>query len=67
MNYIEKKKAKIRANVSRELYEAIEIVGFNTTRRTLKMMVKALSMHPWLNTAEENARLEAAKLVLKNM
>ena len=28
-------------------------------------MVKALQMHPWLNTDEENERLQAAKLVLR--
>lgn len=27
-------------------------------------MVRALSLHPWLNTAEEDQRLEAAKIVL---
>ena len=27
----------------------------------LKNMVKALSMHPWLNTPEETKRLKAAK------
>ena len=28
----------------------------------LDNMIKALSMHPWLNTEKENVRLEAAKL-----
>ena len=27
-------------------------------------VVKALSLHPWLNTAEETKRLEAARTVL---
>ena len=31
----------------------------------LKVIVKALSMHPWLNTREETERLETAKKILK--
>tara|TARA_R110002020_G_scaffold31877_3_gene98798 strand:- start:2591 stop:2749 length:159 start_codon:yes stop_codon:yes gene_type:complete len=31
----------------------------------LRNMVKALSLHPWLNTASDNKRLVAAKLILK--
>ena len=31
----------------------------------LKQIVRALSLHPWLNTQEENARLERAKKLLK--
>ena len=31
----------------------------------LRNMVKALSMHKWLNTPEEDRRLEFAKLELK--
>ena len=30
-----------------------------------KAMVKALSFHRWCNTSEEELRLEAAKLVMK--
>tara|TARA_R110000751_G_C13675253_1_gene470723 strand:- start:32 stop:187 length:156 start_codon:yes stop_codon:yes gene_type:complete len=44
--------------------EAKKIVG-NQSKRTLKNMVMALSMHPWLNTPEENKRLVAGRLVLK--
>jgi len=32
----------------------------------LKQIVKALSLHPWLNSQEENARLERAKKLLKS-
>jgi len=32
----------------------------------LKQIVRALSLHPWLNTQEENARLERAKKLLKS-
>lgn len=32
----------------------------------LKQIVRALSLHPWLNTQEENARLERAKNLLKS-
>ena len=31
----------------------------------LKAMVKALSFHRWGNTSEEELRLEAAKIVMK--
>jgi len=31
----------------------------------LKNMIKALSFHPWLNTKEENARLQLARQELK--
>ena len=32
----------------------------------LKQIVRALSLHPWLNTQEENTRLERAKKLLKS-
>ncbi len=32
----------------------------------LKQIVRALNLHPWLNTQEENARLERAKKLLKS-
>tara|TARA_R100000773_G_C4219134_1_gene117665 strand:+ start:2488 stop:2637 length:150 start_codon:yes stop_codon:yes gene_type:complete len=32
----------------------------------LKQIVRALSLHPWLNSQEENARLERAKKLLKS-
>ncbi len=31
----------------------------------LRAIVKALSLHSWLNTSEENERLEACKQILK--
>mgnify|MGYP003150116238 CR=1 FL=1 len=46
--------------------EAKKIVG-NQSKRTLKNMVIALSMHPWLNTEQEKQRLLAAKIVLKGV
>lgn len=66
MIYVEELKAKLLAT-NPELYEAYKIVGFTSSKDSLKKMVKALSMCPWLNTAEEKARLNAAKLVLKNV
>jgi hypothetical protein len=45
------------------LDEAIRIVG-NQRMGTIKKMVRALSMHPWLNTPEEIKRLEAGQMVL---
>ena len=32
----------------------------------LKQIVRALSLHPWVNTPQENARLERAKKLLKS-
>ena len=49
-----------------ELLAAYSLVGYNNTKSNLRKMVKALSMHPWLNTAEDTARMDAAKYVLKN-
>jgi exoribonuclease R len=44
--------------------EAWSIVG-NQAKWEIKNMVKALSMLPWLNTPEDNRRLEAGKVCLK--
>lgn len=44
--------------------QAKKIIG-NQPKWAIKNMVKALSMHPWLNTPEENQRMQAAKIVLK--
>ena len=44
------------------------MADINLDRRAtweLKQIVRALSLHPWLNTPEENARLERAKKLLK--
>lgn len=47
-----------------ELQEAQKIVGrANACEPFLSNMIKALSMSPWLNNAEENERLAAAKIV----
>lgn len=43
-------------------------MSINLERRPrweLRMIVKALSLHPWLNTKEETARLGEAKRILK--
>ena len=47
------------------LIEAKKIVG-NQPTWALKNMVKALQMLPWRNTAEDEQRLLAAKIVLKD-
>jgi hypothetical protein len=53
---------------SMSLEDAKKIVGrTNSTEPFLSRMIKALSMHPWLNSDEENARLEAAKIVKASM
>ena len=44
--------------------EAWKIIG-NSSKGPIRNMVRALSMHSWLNTAEENLRLEAGKICLK--
>ena len=47
-----------------ELREAYRVVG-NQPRQALKNMVAALNMCPHLNTAEDEKRLAAARLILK--
>jgi hypothetical protein len=44
--------------------EALAIVG-NRATWELKAMRRALSIHSWLNTAEENKRLQACKILLR--
>ena len=44
--------------------KALEIVG-NRARWELLQMKKALSTFPFLNSEEENERLEAVKVLLK--
>lgn len=39
----------------------------NRAKWELQAMRKALSMHPWLNTVQENERLQAVRIVLKSM
>ena len=45
--------------------QARAIVG-NRAKWELQAMRKALSMHPWLNTAEENQRLQAVRVILSS-
>jgi hypothetical protein len=47
------------------LEKAKRIVG-NQATWALRNMVRALKMLPWLNTPEDEERLEAAKVVLKS-
>jgi hypothetical protein len=46
--------------------DALKIVG-NQPKWALRNMVKALSLMPWMNTAEDEQRKMAAKIVLKAM
>jgi len=48
-----------------KLAEAEKIVGRQPTW-ALRNMVLALKLHSWLNTQEENERLKAARMVLRN-
>jgi hypothetical protein len=45
--------------------QAVEILGINRRRNELASMVKALSFHPWANTAEDIERKDAATFVLR--
>ena len=45
--------------------QAKKILG-RQPRWAIKNMNRALSLHPWLNTAAENQRLEAAKVILSS-
>ena len=48
------------------LDRAISILGINRTRRNdLEPMVKALQLHSWLNTPQDEERLAAARFVLR--
>jgi hypothetical protein len=42
---------------------AFKAVGYGAHGVPFNHMIKALSMHPWLNTPEETERLEAAKWI----
>lgn len=49
-----------------DMPRAVEILGINRTKAgDLSPMVRALNMHAFLNTPEENERLEAAQFVLR--
>jgi len=48
-----------------KLAEAEKIVGRQPTW-ALRNMVKALSLHPWLNTETDKQRLKAARIVIRN-
>ena len=47
-----------------EYHEAKKIMG-NQPTRAIKNMVKALKLHPWLNTESDKERLQAGKIVLE--
>ena len=46
-------------------YKDMMLAG-NNSGVMLRNMVKALSILPWFNTAEENSRLAAAKRLIAN-
>lgn len=47
-----------------EISAAWNIVG-NQNRHCLRQMIKALKLHSWLNTPEDNRRLAAAKIAVR--
>lgn len=48
-----------------QLLAAYDLIGYGRPKSELRNMVKALNIHPFLNTAEDTARLGAAKYILK--
>ena len=46
--------------------EMIACLGSCRTRSEIATMIKALSLHPWLNTPAETKRLEAARAAMEN-
>ena len=46
--------------------EMIACLGSCRTRSEIAAMIKALSLHPWLNTPAETKRLEAARAAMEN-
>ena len=45
---------------------AVAIIGLGDSRHTIAQMRFALSLHPWRNSPDDNARLNAAEFALKN-
>jgi len=68
MTWIKELKEKVEATGDLKLYEAYEIAGWGCapTSVAFNNMIKALSMHPWLNNAAEKRRLAAAKYIKAN-
>ena len=46
--------------------EMIACLGSCRARSEIAAMIKALSLHPWLNTPAETKRLEAARAAMGN-
>ena len=46
--------------------EMIACLGSCRAREVIAAMIKALSVHPWLNTPAESQRLEAARAAMEN-
>ena len=46
--------------------EMIACLGSCRARAEIAAMIKALSLHPWLNTPTETKRLEAARAAMGN-
>ena len=46
--------------------EMIACLGSCRARGEIAAMIKALSLHPWLNTPTETKRLEAARAAMGN-
>ena len=46
--------------------EMIACLGSCQTRSEIAAIIRALSLHPWLNTPSETKRLEAARAAMGN-
>jgi uncharacterized membrane protein len=60
-----RKREKDNHTMTMDAKRACKIIG-NQPMWAIKNMAKALSLHSWNNTAEENERLEAAKWAIAN-
>jgi hypothetical protein len=47
------------------LDQARDIIG-NRAQWEIQAIARALSLHPWINTPQENQRLKAARVILRH-
>jgi hypothetical protein len=67
MTWITERKAKVLATGDKKLYEAFSTLGWGVSPNSVpfRNMIRALHSMPWMNSAEDNERLEAAEYVRK--
>jgi hypothetical protein len=66
--YITERKFKVQASGDTKLSEAFDTLGWGVSLNSVpfRNMIRALKSMPELNSAEDNARLEAAEYVKRN-